>query len=349
MQEQQQVTMLGNIARCLPACSPSRVSGKSQGPPTCSGEESSWPSTGSELPKRVKHPLRQTMSCRTLFAHPVRFLIPKQQHYLPGKRLDLHPETSNYSLMSHTPPRTTKLHPSEAPYESVRSLPNNPAQHASQVLRSEQFSIFVRRATYSAMQGLCYCAATGVFLFGSVKAATEPSDAEPIEAPVALTPSTPRLNEFQGDDTSLVLRTLGRQAGISVVVDGRISGTVTARFEDKTPRQAIDVVADAKGLSIEEKDGTLYLKPKNAPDEIAPVPEKSLEDHLNEFAPALSTALTKLQDSTLDHLARPETAKKIARAKRALYEALIAEGFTKDESLRIVLTDREMNIPDLNQ
>jgi hypothetical protein len=55
--------------------------------------------------------------------------------------------------------------------------------------------------------------------------------------------------------------------------------------------------------------------------------------------------LIKFFDSILDYQARPETAQKIARAKKALFDALVAEGFTKDEAFRVILTNQELSLP----
>jgi hypothetical protein len=35
----------------------------------------------------------------------------------------------------------------------------------------------------------------------------------------------------------------------------------------------------------------------------------------------------------------------LAKAKRQLYEALVAQGFTKDEAFRIILTIQEIDLP----
>jgi type IV pilus assembly protein PilQ len=90
------------------------------------------------------------------------------------------------------------------------------------------------------------------------------SDALPPETTVSqLPPSSARLNEFQGDEIGLVLRTLARQAGVTIIVTDKVSttaGTVTARIENKTPMQAIGIIADSKGLIMEEREGVLYVK-----------------------------------------------------------------------------------------
>ena len=76
-------------------------------------------------------------------------------------------------------------------------------------------------------------------------------------------PGTSRLNEFQGDEIGLVLRTLARQAGKTLIVSDKVSttaGTVTARIENKTPMQAIGIIVDSKGLVMDEKEEVLYVK-----------------------------------------------------------------------------------------
>jgi len=176
---------------------------------------------------------------------------------------------------------------------------------------------------------------------------------EPIEAPgEVLSPASPRVIEFHGDNTSLALRTLARSAKLNMVVSDEVTGTVTMRIEDKTPRQAIQIVAASKDLIIDEKKGILYVRPKNPPPPAPPAPakvaepEKSLEEALTGM---FTPALTKFYDSLLDYQARPETAQKLAKAKKALYDALIAEGFSKEEAFRIILTNQELTVPNGNK
>jgi hypothetical protein len=88
-------------------------------------------------------------------------------------------------------------------------------------------------------------------------------DLPPMTAPTQLSPTASRLNEFQGDEIGLVLRTLARQAGVTVIVTDKVStaaGPVTARIENKTPMEAIGIIVDSKGLIMDEKSGVLYIK-----------------------------------------------------------------------------------------
>ena len=69
--------------------------------------------------------------------------------------------------------------------------------------------------------------------------------------------------EFQGDEIGLVLRTLARQARMNVVVSEKVSasaGTVTMRLDDRTPREALEVIVQDKGLFLSEINGVFFIK-----------------------------------------------------------------------------------------
>jgi len=66
--------------------------------------------------------------------------------------------------------------------------------------------------------------------------------------------------EFQGDEIGLVIRALAKQAEINVAISDKVQGTVTMRLTHTTARQAMDVVVDQKGLVMDEKNGTFYVK-----------------------------------------------------------------------------------------
>jgi len=73
------------------------------------------------------------------------------------------------------------------------------------------------------------------------------------------------VNEFQGDDVAQVLRLLARQAKINVVVSDKVDASqmkITMRLEDKTPLEAIKVIASAKGLMVDENEGVYFIKTK---------------------------------------------------------------------------------------
>ena len=80
----------------------------------------------------------------------------------------------------------------------------------------------------------------------------------------ALPPGAARLNDFQGDPIDLVLRTLARQAKMNIVVSEAVAttgGTVNMRIEDKTPKEAIEIIVESKGLVMDQgKGGVYYIK-----------------------------------------------------------------------------------------
>ena len=117
-----------------------------------------------------------------------------------------------------------------------------------------------------------------------------------------------RAREFQGDDLGQVLRLLARQAKIDVAVDENVKGLVSLRLENMTARDAIDVLIRQAKLSVTKDDkGVLYIAPPDA-------------------------ALTAVA-----LLSKPEIVNAIAAYKHNLYAALMKEGFSADEALRIVL------------
>lgn len=71
-----------------------------------------------------------------------------------------------------------------------------------------------------------------------------------------------RVIEFQADEIGLVFRTLARQARMNVVVSEKTSraGTVTLRLDERTPREAIEVIVQDKGLVMEEINGVYFIK-----------------------------------------------------------------------------------------
>jgi type IV pilus secretin PilQ/predicted competence protein len=80
-------------------------------------------------------------------------------------------------------------------------------------------------------------------------------------ANTALPPGAARLNDFQGDPIDLVLRTLARQAKINIVVSDKVAqtaGTVNMRIEDKSPKEAIDIIVESKGLVMDQGKGDVY-------------------------------------------------------------------------------------------
>jgi len=118
---------------------------------------------------------------------------------------------------------------------------------------------------------------------------------DPMAAP-GLPPTATRVNEFQGDPIDLVLRTLARQAKINLVISDKVTaagGTVTMRIEDKTPREAIEIIIQSKGLVLDELNGVFFVKTQ---EEKAKEPTESASYTLNyaqakDIVPLLQTQL----------------------------------------------------------
>ncbi|HSI12034.1 MAG TPA: hypothetical protein VK961_08320 [Chthoniobacter sp.] len=161
-----------------------------------------------------------------------------------------------------------------------------------------------------------------------------------------ISPQTPRLVDFQNDDLSLALQVLARQAKVNLAVSDDLKDTITMRLENKTPREAIDIIIATKDLTVEEQRGTLYIRSKNpgaqTPLKVDGADASGLKDLA---AAAFAPAMAAIYDALLDYSAKPETAQKLARSTRALYEALVAEGFTKEQAFQIVLSDRGLPSP----
>jgi type IV pilus assembly protein PilQ len=91
-----------------------------------------------------------------------------------------------------------------------------------------------------------------------------PSVGQPgLTVPGEVPPTASRVIEFQGDEIGLVLRTLARQARMNVVVSEKVSataGTVTLRLDDRTPREALEVIVQDKGLFMSEINGVFFIK-----------------------------------------------------------------------------------------
>lgn len=208
---------------------------------------------------------------------------------------------------------------------------------------------------------LTFFSACAAYAAPKKKVAVPPA---PIEPPQAVRvapesksdPKSPRSVEFQGDDVSLALRTLARQAKMNLVVTSHVKGTVTMKLDDKSPREAIDIICQVKGLTLKEHGGVYFVDDPSAAkaedEQIASgksAPESaSFEESITKaLTPGIIAAGTKFYDALLDIAARPESAQKIAKAKKALFDALIAEGFTREEALKIVIYSGKVELPDL--
>jgi len=80
-----------------------------------------------------------------------------------------------------------------------------------------------------------------------------------VSAHAQLSPAVSGLYDFQDDDISLVFLVLARQGNIKLIIASKLTGTVTMRVENKTPREMIDIIATTKNLVVNERDGILYI------------------------------------------------------------------------------------------
>ena len=83
--------------------------------------------------------------------------------------------------------------------------------------------------------------------------AAVPAPGDPTAAPGTLGTldlSNSHVSEFQGDDVSLVLRTLARQAKMNVVVSPAVTGVITLRVENKTPSEVMRINFNFHGINF---------------------------------------------------------------------------------------------------
>lgn len=69
---------------------------------------------------------------------------------------------------------------------------------------------------------------------------------------------------FQDVPVRALLQVLGETAGANIVVDDTITGTTTLNLKDATWNEALDVVAHAKHLNVEQKNNTYFVSNKYA-------------------------------------------------------------------------------------
>jgi|JI9StandDraft_2_1071091.scaffolds.fasta_scaffold56704_1 hypothetical protein len=78
--------------------------------------------------------------------------------------------------------------------------------------------------------------------------------------------------------------------------------------------------------------------PAKQKQELPVAPDNVLGSLFGDSMHAQLTAMaTKVMDGYLDYLAKPETAKKLATFQKNYYDALVAQGFTKEQAFELVL------------
>lgn len=151
--------------------------------------------------------------------------------------------------------------------------------------------------------------------------------------------------EFKNENLTLVFQTLAHDAKISLFISPGVTGTVTVRLENKTPLEAIQIIAENNDLNFEKaKSGIYSITPKN-PVAIAPRPTPSPSPQDTTLTGIFGPEFPKMFDQILDYAALPSTAAKIARAKKNLYDALIKEGFTPDQAFQLIKGEPGISLP----
>lgn len=75
-----------------------------------------------------------------------------------------------------------------------------------------------------------------------------------------------------------------------------------------------------------------------SPEEMGKMMEATMNASMNAMVPAMAKASEAILEVTLQKAEDPATARRIARFKRNLYEALLKEGFSKQQAFAILQT-----------
>ena len=182
-----------------------------------------------------------------------------------------------------------------------------------------------------------------------------PRQPAPIDPPTAAKPEvdkpdTRRPREFSNTELSVVLRLLARQARINLIIADEVlseNSTLTTRLEDVTALEAIQAITSSKGLRLENRDNVYYVE--MSPEERAKreaegkkaKPADGMQKFFDQLADGLlgepmTRAMTAQTERLLDWEADPANAARIAKARKALLDALLKEGFSREEAMRIV-------------
>ena len=77
--------------------------------------------------------------------------------------------------------------------------------------------------------------------------------------------SAKRMNfAFQDIPVRAVLQVLGETAGVNIVADDSVTGTISLNLKDATWQEALEVIVRAKNLRSEQSGGTMYVRSANA-------------------------------------------------------------------------------------
>ncbi len=98
---------------------------------------------------------------------------------------------------------------------------------------------------------------------------------------------------------------------MNVVISPEVKGLITLRVEDKNPSDVFKIIVQANGYMIKEMEGVLYVCH----------PDEPLK----------------------------QEAKRIAHEARLLFDELLAEKFTREEAMKLVIELRRAEKPDVEK
>ena len=174
---------------------------------------------------------------------------------------------------------------------------------------------------------------SAAILISPAQAEPKATKPRPIKQPAAVTPSTPRLHEFQGEEIIPVLQALARGAGVTIIISEPLAGTVTAKIENKTPIQALRIIADAKELIVEEKEGVLYIRSQNP---LPPPAESKKSEDPDQFEDTLRQYITAISRQVQVAARDPSITDAFAEYYWNLFSALRKKGFTEQQAILIM-------------
>lgn len=82
---------------------------------------------------------------------------------------------------------------------------------------------------------------------------------------------------------------------------------------------------------------TVAFSDEARPDSPGTLRDKDFQKQMKAMTPMFGNMARGMMQGRFAALAAPETTQQLARFARSYYEALVAEGFTKDEALQIVI------------
>ena len=143
----------------------------------------------------------------------------------------------------------------------------------------------------------------------SVSAQDTAASPSPSPAASATPAGKPGVYDYQDLPINSVLRDLAREAKINLNIGPQVAGTITFHAENKTPLQVIEAIAEYRNLLFKEFEGNYYV---------------ATDGDWRGF----------MRDRYYFEI--PELPAAIAKYEKRYYDALIKEGFTKDEALKII-------------